>query len=446
MRVNNLDVSEDSKSQSGDSFRNQTEHKKNVFARKLEMLNNYLTTIRDSWNDHTEETLRSLHQEVLKRKGALDDMICEYDLKLGDEEKKLLHTDIAEITNQMTGRIDRLRQAREAEKIERQENLKALGTIKLIDLKGPENYLDWLENQTKLNTHGDIYKRAAVLLSTLKDPEIRRRTNGLTDYTEIMSIVNEKYARESTLIPALLNTLRALPQARSEAEVARTIGDIRNVFSKVTRLGEGAMSHLNGTLIEDILRKFPTSFQEKWEEYVLDHDEDAFIGDGTSSIQGYTDMYNILRDTTPLQMNEEAKRQRGMFLRFLKRHENIKLNIETRNPRRREDAKLKEAKEGRHKKINAFSVSTKEKKVCLTCDTKKGHKNKKGFETVALSSCPSFRKMKLSEKQKVVTKHKLCFMCLKPNCSINTCKIQGNCFNCDKRHNVLLCSSPTSNK
>ena len=445
MRLNNLDVLEAPKIESEKSPKNQSEHKKTVFARKLKMLNEHLAVAKESWEEYTEESLKSLHQEVLKKRGALDDMICEYDIELKDEQKRFLQKDITEIVNLVTAKIENLRQDREAERIERQENLKALGTIKLIDLKGPENYLDWCENQTKLNTHADIYKRAAVLLSTLKDPEIKRRTNGLTDFTEIMGIINDWYARESTLIPALLNTLRVLPPARTEAEVVRTIGDIRNVFSKVTRLGEGAMSHLNGTLIEDILRKFPMYLQEKWEEYCLDHKDDIGVGDGTSTVLGYIDMYDVLRDTTPLQMNEDAKRQRGMFLRFLKRYENIKLNIETRNPRKKEDGKSTERRDGKQR-IKAFSTSIKQDKVCITCDTKKSHKNKKGFETTSLSSCPSFRQMKVNDREKVVAKNRLCYMCLKSGCNVKVCKIQGNCFNCNKRHNVLLCTAPPATK
>ena len=72
--------------------------------------------------------------------------------------------------------------ADERRKHEANANLKALGNIALPDLTGFSDFLPWKRAQEKLNTHVDDFKKAAVLLGTLKNPDDKRRCVGIYNY------------------------------------------------------------------------------------------------------------------------------------------------------------------------------------------------------------------------------------------------------------------------
>jgi len=59
-----------------------------------------------------------------------------------------------------------------------------------------------------------------------------------------------------------------------------------------------------------------------------------------------------------------------------------------------------------------------------------------------LTKCPKFKGLELSEKKKLVAKHKLCMICLAKSHSTQECKSKFSCQHCKKQcHNSLLCDT-----
>ncbi|KAG8176509.1 hypothetical protein JTE90_020345 [Oedothorax gibbosus] len=57
------------------------------------------------------------------------------------------------------------------------------------------------------------------------------------------------------------------------------------------------------------------------------------------------------------------------------------------------------------------------------------------------ADCLKARKMKLKEREERVQQSRCCFLCLKPNHTVNKCFMKTSCLCCGKKHNILLCRS-----
>ncbi|KAG8175306.1 hypothetical protein JTE90_008316 [Oedothorax gibbosus] len=56
------------------------------------------------------------------------------------------------------------------------------------------------------------------------------------------------------------------------------------------------------------------------------------------------------------------------------------------------------------------------------------------------ADCLKAGKMKLKEREELVQQSRCCFLCLKPNHTVNKCFMKTSCLCCGKKHNILLCS------
>lgn len=421
------------------------EKKKRLFLNTIERV-----MTKDVLGTLTEETCKIHITEISRKKNSIEDYMCE-DQNTNEEDLEEICLKFEECITALTERLQKLKEGQEQQRLEKQQNAKALPTIKLMKLKGSDNYLDWLENQKCLNTHIDDYKRGAVLKETIIDQELQRRLDGIVDINEIMSIIQDKYARLSMLIPAMLNELRNTSNARTNEECLTFIGKIRNIFSKIKRLGSGALSRIDGSLIQDLLAKFPHGFQEKYEEFILDHEGDE-MDDSASSICDNTEYFEVIKDMTTLQVNEESERMRRMFMRFLRRQENVQLNINVRGVPFKQKSEKKNERFGRFQKVKTFSTSAREEQApkgssnCPMHGCNMKHINKKGFTTDALSACPDFRNLDVPNRKRIIAKKGHCVMCLRPNCTPKTCRIKGTCYNCSERHHVFLCLKENKRK
>ena len=425
------------------------------YERKKRLLLNTIDRImnKDFPETLTEESCRIHITEISRKKSSIEDHMCE-DPNTTDEDLEEMCRSADECIIALTERLQKLKENQELSRMEKQQNAKALPSIKLMKLKGGENYLDWLENQRVLNTHVDSYKRAAVLKETVTDQELIKRLDGLADIDEIMSIIQSKYARFSMLIPAMLNDLKNTPNARTTEECLTLIGKIRNIFSKIKRLGSGALSRIDGSVIQDMIGKFPHTFQESYENYILDHEGDE-IDDSASSIHDNTEYFDVIKDMTTLEVNQESERMRKMFMKFLRRQESVQLNINVRSGPAKQRYERNKNEKVKFQKVKTFSTIAKENSAkdtskdvsnCPMHGCNKKHTNKKGYITDALSACPSFRELDAHKRRKIIAQKSHCVMCLKPNCTPQSCRIKGTCFNCPERHHVLLCLKENKGK
>ena len=415
------------------------------YEKKKRLFLNTITRImnEDFATNLTEESCRIHITEISRKKSSIEDHMCE-DPNTTDEDLEEICQKSDECIIALTERLQNCKIAQELSRMEKQQNAKALPSIKLMKLRGGENYLDWLENQRVLNTHVDNYKRGAVLKETITDQELIRRLDGIVDIEEIMSIIQDKYARFSMLIPAMLNDLKNTSNARSTEECLTLIGKIRNIFSKIKRLGSGALSRIDGSTIQELLTKFPHTFQENYENYILDHEGDE-IDDSASSIHDNAEYFDVIKDMTTLEVNQESERMRKMFMRFLRRQESIQLNINVRGGPAKQKYERNKNEKVKFQKVKNFSIMAKENSAskdisnCPMHGCNKKHTNKKGYITDALSACPSFRNLDVPSRRKIIAKKGHCVMCLQPNCKPQSCRIKGTCFNCPEKHNILLC-------
>ena len=433
-------TSNESKEDGGSNPTRKIERKRIQFIKLIERVNTNSPSL-------SEEGCRAYITELSKKKASIEDTMCE-NPNITDEDLEDICLKFENSMMILTDRLKEVKEEQEQLRLEKQQNNKVLPQIKLMKLRGSENYLDWLENQRVLNTHVDPYKRGQVLKETIVDQELLKRLDGIVELEEIIGIVQDKFARMSLLIPAMLDELKNTSPAKTNEEVVSLMGKINNVFSKIKRLGSGALSRIDQSIIEQLLSKFPRTFQEKYEEYLLDHKNDLQFDDTASTVIENHEYFDVIKDMTPIQVNEENVKMRRNFIKFLKRQESVNSNIQVRAPAKNKE--YKSDKVVRSQKVRTFSTLVKEEQGqsqsgCPMPGCKKSpHKNKKGFVTSSLSACPLFRALETSNKKRMVSKFKHCYMCLKPECSINICRIKDGCFNCGKRHHVFLCEDKKS--
>ena len=385
-------------------------------------------------------------RHITSIRNQLEQSQVEFDLKSGDIEilndqcPKLLK----DLNKQLSSLQDKKRSKEELKKSEHASNLRALGTIQLTPLTGFHDYLAWRKSQKYLNTHVDPFKRAACLLSTLKNPDDIARCKNIYSYNELLEILQNKYAKLPKLIPAMMARLRRLPNPTNTASMKDNISIILNTYTQLKSISEAAVAHFDATVVEDLVLKLTFSYQLKWEEFLDQMSTEDFSGIKETPDDTATDIF----DSTPLietESNLADKIKRTKFIYFIKKVETHLGNVSARSinldnqtkPNIHNKPKIKNKKQ--NKPIGSYSTQV--DKICVACDTQKPHINKISKKpTKSLASCPTFKEMTLDERKKVVMSNNLCHFCLSPSHKAFQCKYDGSCIKCNKgKHSYLLC-------
>ena len=449
---------------SGDSnkpaiLENQTKKDYAIFGKRIKNFYDLIKRIETSIEseDLLTEDLNEHIKHITAIRNQLEAVCVEYDVP--DKDSEILNVQCPKILKTLNKKLNKLtvdeKAKDELRKNTQQSNLRAMSSIKLVELNGFEDYLSWLKSQKYLNTHVDPYKKAACLLSTLKNQDDIKRCSNIYNYGDLMEILKSKYAKLPKLIPAMMNKLRRLPNPTNTTQMKDNISTILNIYTQLKSISESAVAHFDATVVEDLVLKLTFSYQLKYEEFVdstnefSDKDLDE-SPDENSSDYGLSDNTN---SNTKTNDNKEAKLKRLKFIFFLKKIESHLANVSARcvNLDSQSNASSKLCKKCKQIKCkckvysNVNTTQVEKEKVCVCCDTRKPHINKYSKKaTKSLASCPKFRALTLSERKQIVNKHQLCNMCLGPNHKAYECKIEGQCLNCSKgKHSYLLCNNET---
>ena len=149
---------------------NQTNKDYSIFGKRIKNFYNLLKRVEASIQneDLLIEDLNEHIKHITAIRNQLEAACVEYDLP--NEDSEVLYVQCPKILKTLNKKLNKLtvdeKTKDELRKNTQQSNLRALSSIKLVELNGFEDYLSWLKSQKYLNTHVDPYKRAACLLST----------------------------------------------------------------------------------------------------------------------------------------------------------------------------------------------------------------------------------------------------------------------------------------
>ena len=406
------------------------------------------------------EELKFSLKELQSRHKVVEDLSMDPDVTVGDttvlvESKKLMRSLVVKIESKVKEDKD----SDERRKHEANANLKALGTVSLPNLTGFSDYLPWKKAQEKLNTHVDDFKKAAVLLGTLKNPDDKARCQGIYDFDELMNILKTKYSHQEKLVPALINKLRKLPEPHSDEVMQRNIDVILNVYSQLKSISNVAISRFDATVVEDMILKLTPRYQERYEDFIEDNKSKAEFavfrfGEEDSVIETIISGGDQEEDRAPVDTSDTSTKKRNMFLTFLKRTEiklanmaarKVNLSSSSGGQRFQKCTKCK-TKPCKCKKqsSSAYSAQVASEKTCPVCNTITPHLNRNRKPTKSLQACKEFRNKTLADRKNIVRKTKACVLCLGLNHFVKDCKREYKCNNCQGKHNILLCSKKTS--
>ena len=416
-----------------------------VWTRKEALLRDLLNRCRSDLETFTEEDCKDMKMRIAKKVAELEDGLTK--LAVSPPTSELIRAE--EVSRLINTKLEELKTARTLEeenrRANRHEQIRSMAPVPIPKLVGQSNYLEWRVAHSRLNSHTDDYKRGQAVLASIEDRLAKERVQGLQGFSEIMEVISGLYAKHSQLIPAHLNELRRMEPATGNKDALRVIGKIRNVFSRIQSLGEGAVSHITQTVIEDIIPKLPYQMQLQWEEYLEEKDLEAETsGDEKFTVAGQEkDSFEILKDLSPDDISNRSRNLRSYFIKWIKGKERVLNNVQARNrnagTENTKKTKERESPRDYHKKKQggAYAAQT---KVCPTCDTTTPHKNLKGFVTTSLTACATFRAKPVEVRAKLVRDLKYCSMCIKPNCTPASCPIKGDCLRCKKhKHNRMIC-------
>ena len=409
------------------------------------------------------EEMRTYKNEVLKLRTNLLDLKSEPGVLV---EKDDAIKEAMSCVRRIDTRIEELQEEKKIEDEERKQNaaanIRALGTVKLANLTGFADYLGWRKSQKALNSHTDPHKKASLLLSTLKNQKDIERCEGIFDYEELMKILEQKYAHQDKLVPALLNKLRRLQEPNESEDIMMdNIGTILNVHHQLKSLSESALSYFDSTVVEDLVLKLTRRKQEDYEDYV-----DLGSSDSSDLSESEPEVNSVVvpgesvlkKSKSSGDAGLDSKKKRIQFINFLKKVERKIANLQARRTnlapvsasRFQKAVKKKEnVKRGKPKTVSAKAVKvvkdkTPEEYKCPVCQSTTPHLNRKGNPTKQLNACKLFRQMPISDREAVVKSDNRCVMCLGVGHTQSECSWKGGCLkkNCTERHNSWLCPKP----
>ena len=177
-------------------------NKSRLFSSHKGALENLMKEITQELPKMRLEELKFSLKEIESRHKVVEDLSLDPDVTVPDstmlsESRKLMRSIVVKIESKTKDQKD----SDEMRKQEASANLRALGTVALPNLTGFSDYLAWRKAQEKLNTHVDEFKKAAVLLNTLKNADDKRRCEGIFNFDELMSILKTKYSHQKKLVP-----------------------------------------------------------------------------------------------------------------------------------------------------------------------------------------------------------------------------------------------------
>ena len=132
-------------------------------------------------------------------------------------------------------------------------NLRSMESIKLLPLTGAEDFIAWKKNQLKLNSHVDPYKKAAALLSTIKNQEDRQMLINIDDWAKMLALLNEKYNHQEKLVPALKNKLEDLPKADTDDQMLKNHRATINIYEQLCAMS--CKESFDGTVVYNLQQK-----------------------------------------------------------------------------------------------------------------------------------------------------------------------------------------------
>ena len=343
-------------------------------------------------------------------------------------------------------------------------NIVEVGTylqpIRLKDLTGSEDFINWKKSQIHLNTHTDPYKKGAALLATLKNPLDIQMCENIYDYDSLMTKLNEKYNKSVKLISALKNKLKKLPFAYSNSLELENIRIQLNVYEQLTDIK--AEQYFDGTVVDELKNKFNEATKLKYEEYLqlklkfenmqLNVSDD----DGNSLLSNHDKQSNY-----EIAIKDDSLEERNTYLAFIKERakqlENAgvsetKKKADTRSETKPKCQKCKQNPkyckcEKTHSKVKASLYNLEATNTCICCGSKEPHKTKFGKNTLSIGRCPKFQNMTLKAKRDFANKNRACYICLVPGHSQKECRIESDCPKCQKgRHHISLCKEDKNPK
>lgn len=188
--------------------------------------------------------------------------------ELNSEESKIINDTKAfelKVATQIEKLKDEKNRQQMREEINIASNIRAIENIRLVNLYGHENFLEWRKSQLTLNSHVDPFKKAQALRNTLKVSTDRIRTNNIYDFEVLLKILDKKYLQDDQIIPSLVSRLLCLKPCGNEEQIRYNIAVINNTCLQLNDLGDKAIEKIDFSLIQNLLLKFPKEMQEEFE-------------------------------------------------------------------------------------------------------------------------------------------------------------------------------------
>ena len=309
-------------------------------------------------------------------------------------------------------------------------NLRSMESIKLLPLTGAEDFIAWKKNQVRLNSHTDPYKKAAALLSTIKNHEDRQMLINIDDWAKMLTLLNEKYNHNEKLVPALKNKLEGLPKAQTDEQMLNNHRTTINIYEQLCAMG--CKENFDGTVVYNLQQKMTRDGRKNFERYKLRRKEMESMQQDPNYTFNVTDISEASVDvkTNPqdLKVVDNSAEVRRLFLLFIK--EESKLLEFTKEETRKNEVSRSE--------LHANNIRG--TKSCLVCNSDEAHLNNFNKPTSSIGRCPVFRDMTIDERKECAKINKACFICLVPGHSAKKCSINSNCKKCkNAKHHPLLC-------
>ena len=414
--------------------------------RKLSVFQELCKEAKASADDACLEELLSMVSEIKNSQRELKEAQFNPDIDMSDETKLYINGK-SSLIKELNHRIEVFKKMKEDEeslrKNEMAANLRSMESIKLLPLTGAEDFIAWKKNQLKLNSHTDPYKKAAALLSTVKNEEDRSMLINIDDWAKMLSLLNEKYNHQEKLVPALKNKLEGLPKAQTDDQMLNNHRTTINIYEQLCAMG--CKENFDGTVVYNLQQKMTTDAKKDFERFKLRRKEMEAMQQDPDYTFNVTDSFSdasldLTTNPQDLKVVDKSPEIRRLFLLFIKEEAKL-LEFTKEELKRQATEKCGKCKQIKKyckckKKININNVETKD--GCGICG--ESHVNRAGKPTKSVARCPKFKEMKLDERKGHIEKSKSCFMCLTPGHQASVCRVEGKCYKCEKgRHHPLLC-------
>ena len=401
--------------------------------RKYSVFQELCKDAKDLAEDAGLEELQSTASELRSLQRELKESQFNPDIDMSVEAKEFIERK-SSLIKTLFQRIEVLKMKKEDEETKRKNevsaNLRSMESIKLLPLTGAEDFIAWKKNQVRLNSHTDPYKKAAALLSTIKNHEDRQMLINIDDWAKMLTLLNEKYNHNEKLVPALKNKLEGLPKAQTDEQMLNNHRTTINIYEQLCAMG--CKENFDGTVVYNLQQKMTSDGRKNFERYKLRRKEMEAMQQDPNYTFNVTDISEASVDITTnpqdLKVVDNSPEVRRLFLLFIK--EESKLLEFTKE----ETSKVEVSRSELH--ANNLRLA----KNCPVCGSDEAHLNNFNKPTSSIGRCPVFRDMTIDERKECAKMNKACFICLVPGHSTKKCSINSNCKKCkNAKHHPLLC-------